>query len=153
MEEIASLYPDVVAKDLDEFDEKATEEMGLDFDWKQKSWSEELQREHYKIKQSLLDHFIEENSGYRILLVGLHEEGGDSLHFNAKHKILINTSPTESIRRRIQRDKKLSSPYEFWKNQGAMDSELQESERIVQDLTSDGYISMSKKEILDLFSQ
>jgi energy-coupling factor transporter ATP-binding protein EcfA2 len=153
MEEIASLHPDVVAKDLDEFDEKATEEMGLDLDWKQTSWSEELQKEHYKVKQGLLDHFIEENAGKRILLVGLHEEGGDALHFNPRHKILIDTSPTESMRRRVRRDKKLSPTYEFWKDQGTMASELEESERIVQCLTSKGYTTMSKEEILDLFSE
>ena len=153
MEEISGLHPDVVVKDLDEFDEKATEWMGLDPNWKQTSWSEELQREHYKIKQGLLDHFIEENAGKRILLVGLHEEGGDALHFNPRHKILLNTSPTESMRRRVKRDKKLSSGYEFWKDQGTMASELEESERIVQSLTSKGYTPMSREEILDLFSK
>ena len=153
MEEIASLHPDVVVKDLDEFDEEATEEMGLDPGWKQNSWSEELQREHYKIKQNLLDNFIEENAGKRTLLVGLHEEGGDALHFNPRHKILIDTGPTESMRRRVKRDKKLSSTYEFWKDQGAMASELEESEKIIQSLTSEGYTSMSREEILDLFSE
>ena len=153
MEEIASLHPDVVAKDLDEFDEEATEGLGLDPGWKQTSWSEELQREHYKIKQRLLDNFIEENAGKRTLLVGLHEEGGDALHFNPRHKILIDTGPTESMRRRVKRDKKLSSTYEFWKDQGAMASELEESEKIIQSLTSEGYAPMSREEILDLFSK
>lgn len=153
MEEIASLHPDVVAKDLDEFDEEATEGLGLDPGWKQTSWSEELQREHYKIKQRLLDNFIEENAEKRTLLVGLHEEGGDALHFNPRHKILIDTGPTESMRRRVKRDKKLSSTYEFWKDQGAMASELEESEKIIQSLTSEGYAPMSREEILDLFSK
>lgn len=153
MEEITSLHPDIVAKDLDEFDEEATEGLGLDPGWKQTSWSEELQREHYKIKQRLLDNFIEENAGKRTLLVGLHEEGGDALHFNPRHKILIDTTPTESMRRRVKRNKKLSSTYEFWKDQGAMASELEESEKIIQSLTSEGYAPMSREEILDLFSK
>lgn len=125
----------------------------MDPGWKQTSWSEELQREHYKIKQRLLDNFIEENAGKRTLLVGLHEEDGDALHFNPRHKILIDTGPTESMRRRVKRDKKLSSTYEFWKDQGAMASELEESEKIIQSLTSEGYTSMSREEILDLFSE
>jgi hypothetical protein len=57
------------------------------------------------------------------------------------------------MRRRVKRDKKLSSGYEFWKDQGIMASELEESERIVQSLTSKGYTPMSREEILDLFSK
>jgi cytidylate kinase len=153
MEEISSLHPGITAKDLDEFDEEATEEMGLDPDWKQSSWSEELQMEHYKVKQELLDNFIKENAGRNIVLVGLHEEGGDSLHFNAKHKILLNTDPTESMRRRIERDKGLSSTYQFWKDHDAMASEWEESQRIVESLTSEGYTPMSRGEILHLFAK
>ena len=153
MEEISSLCPDVVAKDLDEFDEEATEWLGLDPLWKQTSWSEELQMEHYKVKQDLIDNFIKENAGRDIVLVGLHEEGGDSLHFDAKHKILLNTDPAESMRRRIDRDKGLSSTYQFWKDHDAMASEWEESQRIVESLTSEGYTPMSREEILDLFTR
>ena len=153
MEEISSLCPDVVAKDLDEFDEEATKWLGLDASWKQTSWSEELQMEHYKVKQDLLDNFIKENAGRDIVLVGLHEEGGDSLHFDAKHKILLNTDPAESMRRRIDRDKGLSSTYQFWKDPNAMASEWEESQKIVESLTSEGYTPMSREEILDLFTR
>lgn len=153
MEEIKTLRPDITAKDLDEFDEEASDVMGLDPDWKQTSWSEELQKEHYKVKQELLDNFIKENRGRDIVLVGLHEEGGDSLAFNAKHKILLNTDLAESMRRRIDRDKSLSSTYEFWKDPDSMASESEEVERIVESLTSEGYTPMSREEILDLFAK
>jgi hypothetical protein len=153
MEEIQALHPDVVTKDLDEFDEEATEIMGLDPFWKQISWSEELQMDHYKIKQELLETFIKENTGRDIVLVGLHEESGDSLHFNTKHKILLKTEPAELMRRRIDRDKGLSSAYQFWKDPDAMASEFRESQRIVESLTSEGYTPMSREEILNLFSK
>ena len=151
MEEIQSLHPDVVAKDLDEFDEEATEEMGLDPLWKQTSWSRELQIEHYKIKQKLLDDFIDANAGKKILLVGIHNEGEESLHFNAENKILLNTSPKESIERRIKRDSEWGKGWNFWENEEALLSEIEESEEIVMGLTGDGYSPMSRDEILSLF--
>lgn len=151
MEEIVSLHPDVVAKDLDEFDEEATEGLGLDPGWKQTSWSEELQREHYKIKQRLLDNFIGANTGKRTLLVGIHNEGEESLHFNAKHKILLDTSPKESMERRIERDKGLDSSWKFWEKEEDLDSELEESEEIVKYLMAESYVPMGREEILSLF--
>lgn len=151
MEEISSLYPDVVTKDLDEFDEEATEEMGLDPLWKQTSWSEELQREHYKIKQKLLDDFIMANAGRKILLVGIHNEGAESLSFNAKHKILLDTSPKESMERRIKRDSEWGKGWNFWDSEEDILSELQESEEIVRYLITESYVPMSRDEILSLF--
>lgn len=151
MEEINSLYPDVVTKDLDEFDEEATEEMGLDPLWKQTSWSEELQREHYKIKQKLLDDFIMDNAGRKILLVGIHNEGAESLSFNAKHKILLDTSPKESMERRIKRDSEWGKGWNFWDSEEDILSELQESEEIVRYLMTESYVPMSRDEILSLF--
>lgn len=151
MEEITSLHPDIVAKDLDEFDEEATEEMGLDPGWKQTSWSEELQREHYKIKQRLLDDFIEANTGNRTLLVGIHNEGEDSLNFNAKHKILLDTSPKESMERRIKRDREWGKGWNFWENEEDLTSELEESEEIVKYLMTESYVPMGREEILSLF--
>lgn len=150
MEEIKALNPDVVEKDLDEFDEEATEEMGLDKNWKQTSWSEDTQKEHYTIKQSLLDDFIERNAGSRIVLVGLHSEGDDQLTFNPKYKVLLNTDPKESIKRRIKRDKELGG-WNFWSDKDSLRSEIEESERIISDLKSEGYTSMSREEILSLF--
>lgn len=150
MEEIESIHPDVVGKDLDEFDEQATSKMGLDRNWKQTSWSEDLQKEHYKIKQSLLDDFINQNSGSKIVLVGIHTEGKDFLSFNPKYKIVLDTSPTESIKRRIKRDKDLGG-WNFWDDKDSLNSEIEESERMVTDLKSEGYIPMSREEILSLF--
>jgi len=151
MEEISSLYPDVVTKDLDEFDEEATEEMGLDPFWKQTSWSEELQREHYKLKQRLLDDFIDANADKKILLVGIHNEGEDSLKFNAKHKILLNTSPKESMKRRMERDKGLGSNWKFWEDEETSASELKESIAIVEGLKTEGYTPILREDILKLF--
>ena len=151
MEEITSLHPDVVAKDLDEFDEEATEGMGLDPLWKQTSWSEELQREHYKIKQNLLDDFIGANTGNRILLVGIHNEGEDSLNLNAKHKILLDTSPKESMERRVKRDRELGKGWNFWENEEDLTSEFKESEEIVRYLMTESYVPMGREEILSLF--
>lgn len=150
MEEIKALNPDVVEKDLDEFDEEATKEMGLDKNWKQTSWSEDTQKEHYAIKQSLLDDFIERNAGSKIVLVGLHSEGDDQLTFNAKHKILLNTDPKESIKRRIKRDREAGG-WNFWDDKDSLRSEMEESERIVNDLKLEGYTPMLPEEILSLF--
>ena len=150
MEEILSLHPDVIGKDLDEFDEKATEKMGLEQNWKQKSWSEDLQRKHYKIKQAILNDFIDENIGSKILLVGFHSEGDDSLVFNARYKIILNTDLELSMKRRIKRDKKMGA-YNFWDNKHTLHSEMEESKKIVKDLKSEGYILMSRDQILSLF--
>ena len=150
MEEIESLHPDIVGKDLDEFDEKATEEMGLDKNWKQTSWSEDTQKKHYAIKQSLLDDFIQKNATSKIVLVGLHSEGDDQLKFNAKYKILLNTDPKESLKRRIKRDRETGGR-NFWDDKDSLRSEIEESERVIGDLKSEGYTPMSPEEILSLF--
>lgn len=151
MEEIQVKYPQVICKDLDELDEEATEVLGLSPGWKNTGkYTDELAEEHFKVKQSLLDNFIKSHSGEKIILVGIHSEGDNILNFHPQYKILLNTSPTESLKRRVKRDKKIRGGWEFWKDKDFMDSELRESEKIVQDLQSADYMSLSAVEVLNL---
>jgi uridine kinase len=133
MEEIQALHPDVVTKDLDEFDEIATEELGLDSLWKMNSWTEEAEKNQFDLKQNLLDKFLEENLGKRIVLVGIHTEWGRSLQFKAKYRILLNTKPKEAFERRKKRDMEFEGAWKFWEDEETSASELKESISIFED--------------------
>lgn len=152
MERIEDLYPEIVCKDLDEFDEAASESMGLPVGWKRDAslWTQEIEDAQFLMRQNLLDKLIRENSGKKIILVGHHTEWSKSLKFNAKYKVLLNTSPEESLQRRIKRDKKLDQAWNFWDDEDLKASELEESKRIVYDLKSQDYISLSTEEVLNL---
>lgn len=153
MEEISSLHPTIVAKDLDEFDEEANKAMDLPDSWKHDSsiWTQEIEEAQFALRQKLLDNLLERNSERKIILVGHHTEWGKDLQFNAKHRILLNTSPKESMERRIKRDREWRKGWKFWENKKDLLSELEESERIVKELIAKGYVRMSREEILALF--
>lgn len=153
MEEIASLHPDVVAKDLDEFDEEANKAMDIPDSWKHDSsiWTQEIEETQFALRQRLLDDFLERNSGRKIILAGHHTEWGKDLQFNAKHKILLNTSTKESMERRIKRDREWGKGWNFWENEEDLTSELEESEEIVKYLMIESYVPMGREEILSLF--
>lgn len=151
MNKIHSLHPAIAVKDLDEFDEEATEKMGLELGWKQKDPSQKTLNKHHKEKQRLLNAFLKKNKKEKIVLVGIHEEAGNVLQFNAEHKILLDVSPEEATKRRIKRDKDLSSHYQFWKDSESLKSELMGAKKIVKDLISEGYSKMSPGKIFSLF--
>ena len=151
LNKIHSLHPAIAVKDLDEFDEEATEGMGLDPGWKQKDPSQKILNKHHKEKQNLLNAFLKKNKKEKIVLVGIHEEAGNTLSFNAEHNILLDVSPEEAIKRRIKRDKKLSSHYQFWKDPESLKSELAGSKKIIKNLILAGYSKMSPKKIISLF--
>lgn len=150
MEKIMKLHPEIVCKDLDEFDEDASESLGLHVGWKQNSYTDDLALSHFKEKQRLLDNFISAHHGDKIILVGIHSEGDFSLNFHPQHKILLNTSPTESLKRRIERDKSLGSQWAFWDDQDSINSELKESKKIISELKSENYTPLSSEDILNL---
>lgn len=153
MEEIQRLYPEIICKDLDEFDEEATEMLNLSPNWKQKEYTEELAEDHFKIKQELLDDFIGSHNGEKLILVGIHSEGDYALKFFPQYKILLNTSPATSLERRIKRDKSLGSNWKFWEESDLISSELEESRKIIQDLQSQDYTSLSPEEVLNLLEE
>lgn len=151
LNKIHSLHPAIAVKDLDEFDDEATEKMGLEPGWKQKDPSQKRLDKHHKEKQKLLNAFLKKNKNQKIVLVGIHEEAGNTLGFNAEHKILLDVRPEEATKRRIKRDKELSSPYQFWKNPESLKSELMGAKKIIKDLSAEGYSKMSPKKIISLF--
>lgn len=150
MEKIQEIYPQSSCKDLDEFDEEATESLNLKTGWKRNNYTDELAIAHYKEKQRLLENFISENKDKKIILVGIHSEGDFSLKFKAQYKIILNTSIIESLKRRIKRDKKLNNEWKFWNDKDLIKSELNESKKIVSELKSQNYVLMSEDEILNL---
>jgi len=151
LEKIDQLYPEVICKDLDEFDEEASEELGLIPGWKNSEdlwdkWGEE----HFEIKQQLLDDFISAHAGKKIILAGIASEGEYSLQFLPQFRILLNTPLEESLSRRIKRDKDHPGAYKFWKNPKSMEEERREGAKIIKELTSAGYESLSADEVIDL---
>ncbi len=150
LEKIASLYPEVICKDLDEFDEEAEKILGLKSGWKssEKLW-DNFGEDLYLVKQNLLDNFISSHSGRKIILAGIESEGEYSLIFHPQHRILLNTSAAESLSRRIRRDKALSGGAGFWDDPAGLESELLEGEKIIKGLSSSGYLPLSSRQILD----
>mgnify|MGYP003335777811 CR=1 FL=1 len=154
LEEIEAKYPQIICKDLDEFDQEAEEILGLNPNWKgsEELW-ERWGEESYRIKQDLLDRFISSHLDQKIILAGIESEGEYSLQIYPQHSILLDTSAAESLSRRIKRDKEIAGNSGFWDDPESLESELQENEKIIQDLTSSGYLSLSPDQVMELIDK
>jgi hypothetical protein len=153
LEKIKKTFPDVAGEDLDLFDEMATEALGLPEGWKHEGlWNEESAKKSYEIKQKLLEDFVRDHAGKKIIFVGFHEEGDQRFHFDPKWKISLSTSPEESAIRRRKRDFEQNPSQPHLKEED-LHSFIQEGEEVLKNLKSEGYTSASPEAILRIISQ
>ena len=111
---LAKKYPNLVTKDLDDFDDEADAVVASgkgDKSWRPDphNTDQELARKHFDEVQSLVDQFLSSNSDKKVFLAGMSVfpwvEGDNQLDLgNPTHKFYLDVDPKVSAQRRIDRD-------------------------------------------------
>ena len=152
-------YPEMVAKDLDDFDDEADAVVGGDKSWRQSGdpnqIDQKLARKHFDKVQSLLDQFLSEHSGKKIFLAGMSVfpwvKGNNQLDLgNPTHKFYLNRgTPEEIVQQRVQRDLEKASLKGIMKKPTEEDqkNEIAWAKKEKAQLLSAGYKSATPEEI------
>lgn len=141
---IKKLYPNINVKDLDEFDDEATEILHYT-DIKKKDYSDSMLYKLYLVRQKLLDDYIK-NTNKKIILVGVFTENPYILNFYTENRFLLNINAEESAQRAYKR-----SQHESIKEKRKlfeMPDDIKDNQKYIDFLTYNGYKPKSEKEIL-----
>ena len=150
-------YPEIVAKDLDDFDDEADAVVASgkgDKSWRRdfENLDQRLAKKHFDTVQSLINEFISANSDKKIFLAGMSVfpwvEGDNSLDLgNPQMKIYLDVDPEVAAKRKFGRDKDVhyggkGPTDEDWKN------ELEWAAEEKAQLLSAGYKATTEDEIV-----
>jgi uridine kinase len=111
-------YPEIVAQDLDDFDDEADAVVAskagdkswrMDLDENNHVKDQKLARKHFEAVQNLVNQFISANSDKKIFLAGMSVfpwvQGNNELNLgNPQMKIYLDIDPQKAAERRIKRD-------------------------------------------------
>jgi len=152
-------YPEMVVKDLDDFDDEADAVVGGDKSWRQSGKADQtdqkLARKHFDEVQSLVDQFLSSNSDKKVFLAGMSVfpwvEGDNQLDLgNPTHKFYLNRgTPEEIVQQRVQRDLEKASLKGIMKKPTEEDqkNEIAWAKKEKAQLLSAGYKSATPEEI------
>jgi energy-coupling factor transporter ATP-binding protein EcfA2 len=96
--------PDLVVKDLDDFDTEARKKLG----WKgvkKKEYTDEMLSKLHTARQVALNSFLKHNKDRKVVLGGHHIEGPNVTTIPEGHKFLLNTGALQSAVRNVRRSK------------------------------------------------
>lgn len=130
--------------DLDVFDEQASKEMGLDAGWKSsEQYSDKLLAKVHKLRQKLLDNWLEENDPAKSIVFGVHTEGDTRYRINTDNKMLLIDDVSKIVDRRIKRD---------GLDESDRTSLKKETLSHIKELKDLGFIPMKADEVLVMFN-
>jgi hypothetical protein len=101
LRDLSKTHPSVVGKDMDDFDDEASEKL---FPGVRKSdYSKDMVSTLAAARQKSMDDFVNKNKGKDIVLAGHHVEGKTVLKIPTSNKVLLDTSPFISAWRGYRR--------------------------------------------------
>ena len=156
-------YPEIAAKDLDDFDDEADSAMGL----KDKSWrasgdpkdiDQEIARKHFGKVQELLNSFLSENKDKNVFLAGMSVfpwvEGENELKLgDPKFKFYLDIEPETAAKRRISRDVEKGLYGDHEPTEEDFQSELKWAEEEKNMLLKSGYEAATPEQIMEKMDQ
>ncbi len=129
--------------DLDDFDSVACGMMGLPHGWKSsKLFTDDLLHKVHQIRSNLLSNFIKSEEPNKTILLGIHIESDTRYDIEAEYKILMVDDVGAIVEKRMLRDRLTE------KERPAIEKETID---YIQQLSSLGYKSMTKDEIIKFF--
>lgn len=149
LNKIQKLFPNVICKDLDEFDEQAEDILEYS-NIKKKNYSDEMLKNLFNKRQELLDKFIK-NSDKPIILGGHHTEDKYVLNVHTNNKFRINVGPITSAYRAYLRSQKEDLKYRRTLDELPFD--IKEAKDVISELNKLGYEPKSKEEIIKFIFQ
>ena len=153
-------YPEIVAKDLDDFDDEADAAVASgkgDKTWRQSGdpnqIDQKIARKHFDTVQGLVDQFISANSDKKIFLAGMRifpwVQGNNELDIgNPQMKIYLDIDPQVSAKRRIARDVEKGLYGDDTPTQEEFEAELKWAAEEKAELLSAGYKATTPEEII-----
>jgi len=145
LKKIHERFPSVLTKDLDEFDEEASEQLSLD-SVRKKDWPDGSLRKLADLRQGLLDAFLAKHIGEKIVLAGFHTEDSHVLRVPTENRFMLDTSAEASAQRAYERSQ--GEKPEHRRTQEDLPLDIQDAEKEIQFLLQEGYTSMSEDQIL-----
>jgi hypothetical protein len=156
-------YPEIVAKDLDDFDDEADAVVAsgtgdkswrMDLDDRNHVKDQKLAKKHFETVQNLVNQFISANSDKKIFLAGMSVfpwvEGNNQLDLgNPTHKFYLNRgTPEEIVKGRVKRDIDKGLYKGKKPTQEEFEAELKWAEEEKAQLLSAGYEATTPEEIV-----
>jgi len=151
-------YPEIVAKDLDDFDDAADEALGLGG----KSWrasgdpnqiDQKSARKHFNAVQGMVNQFLSANNNKKVFLAGMSVfpwvQGNNELDLGSPmFKFYLNIDPEVSAKRRIARDVKKGLYGDEKPTEEEFQNELKWAAEEKAQLLKGGYKSTTPEEIV-----
>ena len=136
-------YPNLIAKDLDEFDDEASEKLypGI----KKQEYTGDMIRELALQRQALMDSFLARNEELPVLLAGHHTEGDTVLNIPTKQRYMLDTGPLRSVWRAYQRSKTEAPQYR--RHLSELPADYKDAKNVEKQLLSLGYIPTKVEDI------
>jgi DNA ligase D-like protein (predicted 3'-phosphoesterase) len=148
LEQLTANHPDIVTKDLDEFDEEATNQLKLPPKWKTDYTDDMLQRLAVR-RQELMDNWLK-GQKQPVVLGGHHVEGKHVLNIPTDNKLLLNTPAWLSAWRGYRRSQHEDPQYR--RKLTELPQDWWEARRDIKQLRSSGYKPASPEEIKALIA-
>lgn len=150
LHKLSQKYPSIITKDLDEFDDIASETLGLDSTHK-KNWSENNFIDLKNERQKLMDAFLREHSKDNVVLAGFHTEDHHVLHIPTDNIFLLDVSALVSAQRAFDRSQ--HEKEEHRRKIEDMAYDIDQAEKDIDFLLSQGYIRKTEEEIMGFLAQ
>jgi len=151
-------YPEIVAKDLDDFDDAADDALNLGGKtWRQSGdpnqIDQKLARKHFNTVQGMVNQFLSTNQDKKIFLAGMNVfpwvQGNNQLDIgNPMFKFYLDIDPQVSAKRRIARDIEKGLYGDEKPTEEEFQNELKWAAEEKDQLLSAGYESASPEEIV-----
>jgi len=137
-------YKNIVAKDLDDFDDEAERQLGWD-NIRKKQYTGKMLKTLYHKRQELMDNFIDQ-SKKPIVFAGHHLEAKRVLKIPTTNKYRLDVSAKESAYRGYKRSLTEDPKYRRYKED--LPSDIRAANEDIDFLTKNKYKPFSHKEIL-----
>lgn len=136
---MAKDYPNIVFKDLDDFDDQAVSTLGWT-DVRKNDYTDEMLKELAELRQKLMDEFVR-NSVKSIIFVGHHTEGDHVLDINTSNRFLLDVDAKTAAMRAWKRSQKEDPKHR--RSLTDLPADEKEAQGVIDFLKTNGYRTMS----------
>lgn len=150
LNDIASTFPSMVIKDLDDFDVEVSKVLGLNSTRKE-LWTDQNFSESADLKQKIMNKFLEIHVADIVILGGFHTEDKHILNIPTKTKFLLAISAEESARRAYDRSQHGDVTRRKILKDLPLDIAVAKKE--IDYLLAHGYIKVSNEEIISFIEK
>lgn len=143
--ELSKVYPSVIFKDLDEFDDEAVDILKYN-NIRKSQYTDDMLLKLANLRQKLMDEFVAHHNK-PIIFVGHHTEGEHVLNISTKNKFLLNVDAKTSAWQAYLRSQKEDIKHR--RTLEELPEDEKEAQEVINYLLKNGYKKLDSKEIKD----